>query len=111
MDDATRDKIVEAGARALLALKGVDYDNMPERYKAEYRAQARACLSAFLAQAEQEGVVLVRWPPNGDDVQACADEVNPYAETAAQYGLTVEMVCDVIEAWKRAATLAAKVTL
>ncbi len=71
----------------------------------------REALTAALALAEAEaGAVFMRWPPDGDDVQACADEVNPYAETTQQYGLTVEMVCDIIEAWKRrAATLAGRV--
>lgn len=47
--------------------------------------------------------VIVRWPPTGDDVTAIADELNPYATTAEQYKMTVEMVCDVIETWMRLA--------
>lgn len=56
-----------------------------------------------LARALVPEYAVVRWPPTGADVQACADEVSPYAATAEQYGLTVEMVCDVIETWMRLA--------
>jgi phage replication-related protein YjqB (UPF0714/DUF867 family) len=66
------------------------------------RKRADAILSALAAA----GYAVVRWPPTGDDVQRCADEVNPYAATAEQYSLTVETVCDVIATWMRLAAAA-----
>lgn len=65
-----------------------------------YGRDTDAILSALTAA----GYAVVRWPPTGDVVQACADEVNPYAVTAEQYGMTVEMVCDVIDTWMKAAS-------
>jgi hypothetical protein len=105
------ERMVEAAAIALSDLSDMGWRTASEYQQAEWRHQARAALTAARAVAEAEEVVFMRWPPDGDDVQACADEVNPYAATAEQYGLTVEMVCDVVEAWKRRATLAGRVTL
>ena len=48
---------------------------------------------------------VVAWPPSGSIVQACADDVNPYAETAEQYGLTVEQVCDILSTFHAAGRL------
>lgn len=110
------DQMVEAAALSRYERMRKIYVRWPAWADADQRTKERWCenarldLTAALALAEAEGAVFMRWPPDGDDVQACADEVNPYAETAEQYGLTVEMVCDIIEAWKRrAATLAGRV--
>jgi hypothetical protein len=67
------------------------------------RGEARAYFLAILSALAAAGYAVVRWPPTGDDVQRCADKVNPYAATAEQYSLTVETVCDVIATWMRLA--------
>jgi hypothetical protein len=56
MDDATKARIVEAGARAMTH---ENWDNLHAGTRARYRSDARACLSAALAAAEAEGVMLV----------------------------------------------------
>ena len=105
------DRMVEAAARAIIdaRLWPGAWIKANETEMNAARHEARVSLTAALALAEAEGAKFVRWPPTGDDVQACSDEVNPYAATAEQYGLTVETVCDVIDVWMNRATLAGRV--
>jgi hypothetical protein len=62
MTDTLSDKIVEAGARAMW---GEGYDNNPHFHDAIH-SDMRAALSAALAVAEAEGVVLCRVPSGAD---------------------------------------------
>jgi predicted Rossmann fold nucleotide-binding protein DprA/Smf involved in DNA uptake len=81
----------------------VDFDEH-ERFVTRARVWAiknRAAMDALIAGT----AAVVAWPPNGDVVQACADEVNPYADTAKQYGLTVEQVCDILTMFHAAGRL------
>jgi hypothetical protein len=103
MDDATKARFVEAGARAIhehrrrlfpLVVSFGWYDIDPEDQRA-LMAEARACLSAALAVAEQEGVIFTRLPerePDGARTDAVARWRDGYNAAIA-------------------ATLAAKVTL
>jgi hypothetical protein len=110
MSDTLIDKIVEAGARAMCSVDGLSWDDMT---KAEDTVQqgvycdlARACLTAALAAAEAEGVVLVRvaeeaFVPQWDD----DDKREPWFQVGETYGHAKgHNTC-------RAATLAGKVTL
>ena len=95
------ERMVEAGARGMLeAERSWPWDAEPEFFRNVWRAKARAALTAALADAEAQGAVLVRWPPTGDDVNACADEVHPYEATHAEYSKCVETVMDVLDAYK-----------
>jgi hypothetical protein len=98
MDDATKARIVEAGARALFkAAHGRDgyHDAVPATQK-NLRLKARACLTAALAAAEADGVVLV------------PTEASPVVYSAI---LSAQFSGATISEIYRAATLAGKVTL
>jgi hypothetical protein len=84
--------MVEAGARAMW---GEGYDNNPHIHDAIH-SDMRACLSAALAAAEAEGVILTKVPGSDDG----AYSQNPGRREFARI-------------WEkcRAATLAGKVTL
>ncbi len=71
MSDTLSDKIVEAGARAMWEAESirsrgaprlVPWEEAGDHIMATWRHQARACLSAALAAAEQEEVILTRVP-------------------------------------------------
>jgi hypothetical protein len=97
MDDATKARIVEAGARAIALESGVNFDQLPRESNRDiWRKEARACLSAALALAEQEGVIFTRVP--GEKPFSISDGV--YA-TERRVGFN-QAITD---------TLAAKVTL
>ena len=66
MDDAMKARIVEAGARAMVSVDQLSWDDMTQAedtvQQDVYRDLSRACLSAALALAEQEGVIFTRVP-------------------------------------------------
>jgi hypothetical protein len=101
MTDTLSDKIVEAGARgvARLRFRFLQWDELGDEVRQMLIAEARACLSAALAAAEAEGVVLCKVP----DADTPPEE--EYGLTEFREGRRVGYnAC-------RAATLAGKVTL
>jgi nitrous oxide reductase accessory protein NosL len=98
MDDATKARIVEAGARASRSLSDFQWQRTPQELRAMWCNEFRACLSAALAAAEAEGVVLVRVPDAEEEPDWMASTPN------GRDWADGHNAC-------RAATLAGKVTL
>jgi hypothetical protein len=98
IDDLTQ-RILEAAARALhdAMSPGIPWQRATRLTQRRRRANARACLTAALAAAEGDGVVLVKVP----------EPLAPAGDAAGQYMLGAVAGYNNC----RAATLAAKVTL
>jgi hypothetical protein len=108
MDDLTQ-RIVEAGARAMhdanpgafrpwdvIVQAEADGDGLATRVARSCRDQARACLSAAHALAEQEGVIFTRVPGLEEPDPAMSPSIQHWADGYNAH---------------RAATLAGKVKL
>lgn len=73
-------------------------------YETELPSVSSAIAAYLRARKDIDGAKLMLWPPDGDTLQACADELAPYTDTEKEYTSAVEQAADVLDAFNHTST-------